>query len=341
MAAACLYLISAAAVSAGQWPWSNAQDYSQRPHPAVVRISVEESDGVALGSGSLVDVRGELGLVITNWHVVRDAAGAITVLFPDGFRSAARILRMDRAWDLAALLIWRPRAAPIPIANAAPRPGEPLTIAGYGPGHYRTVMGRCTQYLAPSDHHPFEIVELSAAARQGDSGGPIFNASGELAGVLFGSGGGTTSGSYAGRVHQFLATIWPPNGELDALEQVASARDDRKPRRGLQRLPETGSDTTGDLASTAPLQPLPEANASTLLGGDNASPQPHAADREEPSRAETPDIRATSLSWKEIAGDSLFEQCKTFLAILGFITLLYHLTRVVAPGEQHGQNSSR
>jgi len=341
MAAACLCLIGMGAVSGGQWPWSNPRESLHRPHPAVVRISVEESDGVALGSGSLVGVHGEFGLVITNWHVVRDAAGAITVIFPDGFRSAARVLRMDRAWDLAALLIWRPQAAPIPIATAAPQPGEPLTIAGYGPGHYRTVMGHCTQYLAPSDRHPFEIVELSATARQGDSGGPIFNASGELAGVLFGSDGGTTSGSYAGRVHQFLAAVWPPNADLDGVERVAGAGDDRKPRRALQRLPETGSDTTGDLASTTPLKPLPQANASTSLAGDNASHHANGAERQEPSLAEPPEIRATSLTWKEIAGDSLFEQCKTFLAILGLITLLFHLTRVVAPSEKDGQDTSR
>ena len=71
---------------------------------------------------------------------------------------------------------------------------------------YRTAPGQCTQYLAPGTDRPFEMVEVSTAARQGDSGGPIFNARGELAGVLFGSDGGSTSGSYAGRVREFLLT---------------------------------------------------------------------------------------------------------------------------------------
>ena len=47
-------------------------------------------------------------------------------------------------------------------------------------------------------------------AREGDSGGPIFNERGELAGVLFGSGGGATAGSYAGRVREFLKSAWSP-----------------------------------------------------------------------------------------------------------------------------------
>jgi hypothetical protein len=51
------------------------------------------------------------------------------------------------------------------------------------------------------------MVEVSAAARQGDSGGPIVNERGEMAGVLFGEGGGKTAGSDALRVAEFLAAI--------------------------------------------------------------------------------------------------------------------------------------
>ena len=104
---------------AAQWPWSRPTEPPQQPHPAVVRVSVEETDGMSHGSGTLVDIRSQFALVVTNWHVVRDASGAIRVTFPDGFRSAARVLRVDRDWDLAALLIWRPQVAPVPIAGRA------------------------------------------------------------------------------------------------------------------------------------------------------------------------------------------------------------------------------
>ena len=88
-----------------------------------------------------------------------------------------------------------------------PERGEPLTIAGYGSGNYRAQSGRCTQYLAPGPNMPYDIVEVSAAARHGDSGGPILNARGELAGVLFGEGGGRTAGSAAARVRWFVASV--------------------------------------------------------------------------------------------------------------------------------------
>jgi hypothetical protein len=179
------------------------------PHPSVARITVIEKDGVSYGSGTLVDCRGQFGLVVTNWHVVRDAAGHITVEFPDGFKSAAQVAKTDKDWDLAALSIARPSAKPVAVSPAAPQPGEMLTIAGYGSGDYRVASGQCTQYLAPGVDLPYEMVELSAEARQGDSGGPIFNQQGELAGVLFGSGPGYTSGSYGGRVLGFLTTVVP------------------------------------------------------------------------------------------------------------------------------------
>ena len=174
------------------------------PHPAVVRVAVPERGGAAYGSGALVAVNESSGLVLTNWHVVRDAAGSIVVYFPDGFRSGAYLLRIDRDWDLAALAIRRPNVQPIALANEAPRPGEELTIAGYGSGSYRAVTGRVTQYVSPGGNQPFEMIELSAPARNGDSGGPIFNSRGELAGTLFGSAFGRTTGSYCGRLRWFL-----------------------------------------------------------------------------------------------------------------------------------------
>ncbi|HWA99705.1 MAG TPA: serine protease [Pirellulales bacterium] len=180
---------------------------AERPHPAVVRVVATEPDGASYGSGTLIDVNDAVGLIVTNWHVVEAPSARITVIFPDGFRAAANVLKTDRDWDLAAIVCAKPRVAPVRLSRVAPLPGEMLTIAGYGKGDYRSASGRCTQYLAPDPKLPYEIVELEASARQGDSGGPIFNARGELAGVLFGHSRGLTSGSYCGRVDRFLKTL--------------------------------------------------------------------------------------------------------------------------------------
>ncbi|MCL2305500.1 MAG: serine protease [Planctomycetaceae bacterium] len=183
--------------------WNPAND----PHPSVVRIIAFDKGGRThvFGSGTYISSYGLYGIIITNWHVVRDSEGLVQVHFPDGFRSYSAIISHDPTWDLAILMISRPDNVPtIPIAKTAPKIGDPLWIAGYGSGSYRLIGGHCTQYVTPEIGLRNEFVELSVEARQGDSGGPIFNQKGELAGVLFGSGNRNTAGSFCGRVQFFL-----------------------------------------------------------------------------------------------------------------------------------------
>jgi len=192
------------------WTPDNLADYlltGHTPNPAVVRIVAPEQASTSLGSGVLVDVNGNQGLVLTNWHVVRESRSAVLVQFPDGFQSAGTVVRWDEAWDLAALVIWKPKATPVRLAEKAPAVGDMLTIAGFGRGPYREDAGPCTEYLSPGSGYPRELVELRARARQGDSGGPIFNAQGELSGVLFGESDGHTIGSCSPRVRAFLAEV--------------------------------------------------------------------------------------------------------------------------------------
>ncbi len=229
---ACLIAAGANNTTAAAWPFLFGGGHQAvydslpgdaKPHPSVARIIVPEDGSTAFGSGTLVGVRDQHGLVVTNWHVVRDAVGLVEVVFPDGFRSHARPLKVDQDWDLAALVIWRPNVEPVKIAARPPRPGDLLTIHGYGRGKYRIATGRCTTYYAPQPNFPHEMVELDVEARQGDSGGPIFNQSGELAGVLFGAGQGTTMGSFAPRVRNFLAAVAPDIDHANSQTQVAVA----------------------------------------------------------------------------------------------------------------------
>ncbi len=298
---------------------------SNEPHPAVVRVIVPEEGATSYGSGTLVDLRDQYGLVITNWHVVRDAQGMVEVVFPGGFKSKARALKVDPDWDLAALVVWRPPVEPVPIASTAPKPGDPLTICGYGQGMYRSATGRCTQYYAPRLDFPRHMVELDVEARQGDSGGPIFNRQGELAGVLFGAGQGTTLGSFGGRVENFLATLAPDIGKRAgvALASNAKAPDWRPPAvrpEGFQ-----------NEEALAPPPRLAEAPAAR--GEDSwQAPQQHLAAMWPNDPAAKPKIpkeiprplEATHVSWKK---NDPFEQAKNVLAAIGLVSLAVLILR--------------
>ena len=309
--------IAAAATAEAQPGFTPAPSFSP-PSPAVVRIVVPEGDGTAFGSGSLVAVNESSGLVLTNWHVVRDAAGPITVLFPDGFRSGAYLLRTDRDWDLAALAIRRPNVAPIALSSEVPRPGEELMIAGYGSGSYRSVRGRLTQYVSPGGNQPFEMIEMAAPARNGDSGGPILNNRGELAGVLFGSAFGRTTGSYCGRVRWFLGTVEGDFQRISAQALLAQQSQANPPLLAAipaatpivttaARAPNSAPDVSRGSASLAPVPTLP-----SLAGPAQVSSAPMA-----------------SIPTRPAGGLPSGDEVKTVLAAVGVITVLYHAMRLL------------
>ena len=202
------------------------------------------------------------------------------------------------------------------MAASAPRPGEQLTIAGYGPGTYRAASGPCTQYVAPGTTFPFEMVEVAVSARQGDSGGPIFNGRGELAGVLFGEGHGRTSGSYCGRVRWFLSSVVPDG--LPNTQSIASA-----PLKPLAPRPTSGQARQDRFAGWA----APVVQSSTQTAKD-MPPQRATNGVVASTRAtgpQTPQVQ--SIGWEDVAGTTLGEQIKTILAVVGVLAILLHALR--------------
>ena len=309
------------------------------PHPAVARIIVPEEGATAYGSGTLIDVRDQFGLVITNWHVVRESQGTVEVVFPNGFRSQARPLKVDADWDLAALVIWRPTIEPVHVSPTPPRPGDLLTIHGYGQGQYRIATGHCTQYFAPKTNFPTEMVELDVEARQGDSGGPIFNHRGELAGVLFGAGEGTTIGSFAPRVESFLATLAPDIG--DAKDQTQLAVGDRAapavhpggndavsnflrvngaPQRNDQNQLATWPSSTWTPAHDSPADaPLRQGDIQKRVG-----PVDDLASTRNVSTS-----RGTAIDSDHVEGRQWIDGAKSALAVVGLVAVAIQLVRFI------------
>lgn len=289
------------------------------PHPAVARIIVPEDGATAFGSGTLVGVNKDHGLVITNWHVVRDGTGLVEVVFPDGFRSNAKPLKVDSDWDLAALVIWRPKVEPVKIAAQPPHQGDLLTIHGYGRGQYRIATGHCTNYLSPRIDFPHEMVELDVEARQGDSGGPIFNQSGELAGVLFGAGQGTTLGSFAPRVRYFLASA-VPDFEHSTAQALATAE---RPAPNVLLPDEISKATASSCYPSSPWSPPLLADAKKTIS--NTKPQVQLAGVG--ARVESPQTNAGS--WQDLAMTGWYDPLKTLLAAVGLTAITLRLLKTI------------
>ena len=297
----------------------------QTPHPAVARIIAPESSGVSLGSGVLVDVNGSQGLVLTNWHVIRDSRSAVLVQFADGFQSAGTVIRSDDAWDLAAISIWKPKATPVQLAPRNPLQGESLCIAGYGRGAYREQRGRCTEYLSPGAGYPKELVELQAPARQGDSGGPILDTEGRLAGVLFGEGDGRTIGSCVSRLRIFLASVgsdgFQPPAHLVAQKTTPHQIQSQSPRP-LEQTPQPARVTQQEVrvypaAASATGQPIQQAGQ---VFYQPVSQQPVTA------WSLISDLHISDAVWSQV---NVFTNTKTVLTALGGLSLMLFGLRLI------------
>lgn len=117
---------------------------AQSTNEAVCQIS-------AGGSGTLVGVSGDAktALVISAHHVV---GGHDTVVCR--FRNApsiasqrfnGRVVRTDRQWDLAAVLIWNPGIPPVVIGDLQRHDGI-YSACGYGGGRYSCARGRIFRF---------------------------------------------------------------------------------------------------------------------------------------------------------------------------------------------------
>jgi len=205
---------------------ASGQDKTQDHRKAVVRIVVAEGPSTSRGSG--VAIGGNR--VLTAWHVVRtnSSKNIPTVYFQDGNQSRAKVIKTDDAFDLA--LLECEAAPPVAAVLAAGEPSGTLTVTGYGPhpSTFRESRGRIVGRARPSREHPMDHIIVSTGARQGDSGGPVFNERGEVAAILWGSDGSQTYATHSGRIQKWLANS--PNN----LDGCTDGQCDKKPSTSKQ-----------------------------------------------------------------------------------------------------------
>jgi S1-C subfamily serine protease len=158
--------------------------------PAVVSVytgGAEEAERARGGAGSGVVVTPD-GYLLTNEHVVQRVSQA-RVAFVDGRTVPAAVAGRDPATDLAVL---RAQAAALPYAQLASaqrlRPGQLVVAVGNPFGFESTVSAGVVSALGRSlrsrQGRLIEgIVQHTAALNPGNSGGPLVDAHGAVAGV--------------------------------------------------------------------------------------------------------------------------------------------------------------
>ncbi|RUM97860.1 DegQ family serine endoprotease [Pseudaminobacter arsenicus] len=138
----------------------------------------------SLGSGVLVDPS---GVVVTNYHVIRDA-DEVKVATSDGREFESKVLLKDETLDLAVLKIESDKPFPvIPIGDSdALEVGDLVLAIGnpFGVGQTTTsgiVSALARTHIGVSDFGFF--IQTDAAINPGNSGGALINMTGQLVGI--------------------------------------------------------------------------------------------------------------------------------------------------------------
>lgn len=158
---------------------------------SVVSIELDggsEVTGGGDGSGFVLDTEGH---ILTNFHVVEGAQEIVVRLF-DGTAATATVLGVDPANDLAVIRAeFEPeQLQPITFGDSdVVRAGDPVFAIGSPFAKDFTVTSgivsavqRVTQ-SSFTNRRILNVIQTDAALNPGNSGGPLFNAAGEVIGV--------------------------------------------------------------------------------------------------------------------------------------------------------------
>lgn len=202
---------------------------------ATVFVKVERSfRGRIVRTGGSGFFIGSKGILLTNWHVVAPqvevdydgrkaeiatAIGAMDVVVSSGTpgeRSLrAKVVALDRDRDLALLSVPGPAPAVLSLADTAVQLADEVWVLGYPFGELlaanqrnpevTATSGRVTSIRHDAQGRP-TYVQFDAVANPGNSGGPVLDTAGRVAGVVTKGiqGAGTSFAVPLEQVRQFV-----------------------------------------------------------------------------------------------------------------------------------------
>lgn len=157
--------------------------------PNVPGYEYEQPPMEGVGSGFIVSAKGH---IVTNAHVV-EGMDTFTITLNDGKEYKAKLIAADKLKDIAILKIEAGGLKVAPLGDSTlVRIGEPTIAIGSPFGLVATVTEGIISTTArdpkelrmPSDQRRVhKLLQTDAAINQGNSGGPLLNAIGEVIGI--------------------------------------------------------------------------------------------------------------------------------------------------------------
>lgn len=150
----------------------------------------QTSSSAVAGTGFIITSD---GYIMTNYHVIEPAYEnnyKITVLFKDGTSYEASIAGFEEDGDIAVLKIDANDLSPVTVGNSDNiAVGDSVFAIGHPLGEldFSMTSGRVSaldrSITADRNSAPINMFQFDAAINSGNSGGPVFNESGEVIGI--------------------------------------------------------------------------------------------------------------------------------------------------------------
>ncbi|WEV73972.1 trypsin-like peptidase domain-containing protein [Bifidobacterium sp. ESL0798] len=192
-------------VKGGQAPdWAGV---SSKVSNSVVSITTQVSQGIAKGSGAILDTKGH---IVTNNHVVSGGQN-IQVTLSNGQMYKASVVGADSTTDLAVLQLQNAPSdlKPVEFADSSKLAvGESVMAVGNPLGYDDTattgIVSALNRPVSVMDDNNSEIVtnavQIDAAINPGNSGGPTFDAGGQVIGINSSIASASSSSGQSGSI---------------------------------------------------------------------------------------------------------------------------------------------
>ena len=178
-------------------------------------------ESASSGSGFILT---QDGFVVTNHHVI-DGATSVKVTLYDGESYDAAVIGSDSDYDIAVLKIDATGLTPVTLGDSSLlNVGDHVLAVGNPLGE---LTFSASEGIASSVNRtinvsgiPFNMIQVTCAVNPGNSGGPLFNAYGEVVGIVSAKYSSTASSSSSGESVEGLGFAIPINDVLAMIEDI-------------------------------------------------------------------------------------------------------------------------
>ena len=139
------------------------------------------------GSGFIIT---EDGYIVTNYHVI-SGSNSVSVTLDDGTTYDAKVVGGDEEYDIAVLKVdpGDTKLQPVVLGTSGSlQVGDEVVAIGNPLGELTFSMSEgivsCVNREINVDGTPFNMIQITAAINEGNSGGPLFNIYGEVVGIV-------------------------------------------------------------------------------------------------------------------------------------------------------------